>query len=166
MGTTANRALRYPASTAAPNVPLDVGNLAADVDAALGVFQDWFTPSSPAVIPLTSLGATSGSGLATIGAVYLRQDGRTIGFLATITYNGPTVTVNADGNVANTPLAQVPTAYAPATQPQNQTLQTGGAGALADFSISAAGVLSVIATTPGATITAGTLLSISGSWFI
>ncbi|GAA2696566.1 hypothetical protein [Actinoplanes palleronii] len=34
MPTTTNMAFRYPALSAAPNVPLDVGNLAADVDAA------------------------------------------------------------------------------------------------------------------------------------
>lgn len=37
MPTTSNRALRYPAPTAGPNVPQDIQNLATDVDNALAL---------------------------------------------------------------------------------------------------------------------------------
>lgn len=40
MGTTTNYALRYPAATASPNVPVDMKNLADDVDAALDGVDD------------------------------------------------------------------------------------------------------------------------------
>lgn len=42
MPTTPNFALRYPAPSAAPNVPQDIGNLASDVDAALARYTPLF----------------------------------------------------------------------------------------------------------------------------
>ena len=54
MGTTANIGLRYPDLTAAPNVPLDIENLANDTDAYLiggswtdltGLASGWTVPS-------------------------------------------------------------------------------------------------------------------------
>lgn len=41
---TTSKGFRYPASTAAPNVPADLGNLAGDVDTYLGAWAD-YTPT-------------------------------------------------------------------------------------------------------------------------
>ena len=44
---TTSRGYRYPASSAAPNVPLDMGNLASDIDADVAALTDAWTSYTP-----------------------------------------------------------------------------------------------------------------------
>lgn len=62
MPTTSNMALRYPAASAAPNVPQDIQNLAADVD-ALGGAWTAYSPiwSASGTQPVPNNGALTGN---------------------------------------------------------------------------------------------------------
>ena len=99
MPTTTNRAYRYPQSTDAPNVPLDLQHLAEDVD----------TDAEAIDVRVLALEADSGwvavtmaTGWTTNSALYVRKVGNRVSFKGHVANNASSIVPTGDNSTVCT----------------------------------------------------------------
>jgi hypothetical protein len=120
-----------------------------DLSAFTGDDTGWVTTG---VTPLNS---------STIGTCRMRKCGHVIEVFLTITL-GTTITVPSDGNITNSTVATVPAAFWPGTA--NGPLASGNGGPLVSGAVDPAGVVSLYATVPGASLASGVTITLAGAF--
>lgn len=115
----------------------------------VGTDTGWVTTG---VTPLNS---------STIVASRLRKRGSTIQVVVTLTL-GATISVPSDGNVANTQLATLPTAFWPGTT--TGALQSGSSGPLLAAGVDTSGIVTLYAAASGSTLASGTTITLTGTF--
>jgi hypothetical protein len=106
---------------------------------------------------------TANSSYWTVNAQKYRKIGSIVSIYVQITRGTSTLTIPADGNIADTPVLNIPAAITPTAF---QGLHSGTVGRLAAFSVRADGTIDLSSLAGGANLAVGDSLSVAGTYFV
>lgn len=159
MPTTTNYAFPTPGLTGSlPNVPSDMATLADAVDAALKAEEDARKAvTDPSSVITNAWTAQTGW---TVDSQQSFLVGKLMMTYVTCTRTGADITSPSNGNISNSPIAQLGGSYALLNI--ISALSSGDTGRLAGFAVLSTGVLRLASLGPGGDLTTGTQLTCGG----
>lgn len=153
-GTTANRGYHYPDPTDAPNGPVEIQQLATDVDTDVNTLVTVLGPVTSGVV-------SPAAGVTIVNQQFTKSFGW-VSFRLTITYTGSTITAGASGNIANTTFATITDTRFKPLSTITQAATGNDTGPTSQWVISAAGIIQLCALPPSYSVTSGSSLSVAG----
>jgi hypothetical protein len=152
--TTANRGYHYPDPTDAPNAPVQIQQLAEDVDGDIMAL-------ATVLGPVTS-GVVSPAAGVTIANQQFTKSWGWITWRVAFTWGGSTIAAGSSGNIGNTTMFTITDSRFKPLVGLTHPAQGSDTGPLAQWVVSSAGLVQLCALPPNYSLTAGSTLSVAG----